>query len=131
MNRTIRAACAAVALAVLAAPAHADGNAEAGKRVFNKCRACHVIDNTGRHKIGPNLMGLFGRKAGTSKGFNYSKAMRESNVVWNEQTLEKYLKDPRKFIPHNRMAFVGLRSEKEREDVIAYLKQATKPDKGD
>lgn len=102
-------------------PALADGDAAAGKKVFNKCRACHSIE-PGKNKIGPSLSGGVGREAGTVEGFKYSKAMKSSGVVWDEESLDAYLADPRGYIPKNKMAFAGLRKEDDREDVIAYLK---------
>ena len=95
-----------------------------GKRVYNKCKACHVV-NKEKNKIGPHLVGLFGRKAGTVAGFKYSKSMKTSGIVWNEKTLDAYLKKPRTMIKGTRMAFAGLRKDKDRANLIAYLKQAT------
>jgi cytochrome c2 len=128
---TTKASFAALALAVfalLSAPAVA-ADAEAGKRVFNKCKACHSLV-AGKKKIGPSLHGVFGRTAGTLDGFKYSKAMRkageESKLVWTEETLDQYVTKPRKFIPKNKMAFAGLKKKTDRENLIAYLKEATK-----
>jgi len=109
----------------LAPAAWAEGDAKAGQRVFNQCRACHTLD-PGKNRVGPSLAGVFGRKAGTLEGFNFSKAMRESGVVWDEETLDQYLAKPRDFMPGNRMSFAGLRKPEQRADLIAYLKEATK-----
>lgn len=113
---------------LLAAPASAfaDGDARQGQRVFNKCKACHSLVE-GQKRIGPSLYGLFGRKSGTLPGFSFSSAMKEAAVVWNEKTLYAYLAKPREFMPGTRMAFAGLPKEQEREDLIAYLKEATRP----
>jgi cytochrome c len=102
----------------------ADGDAEDGAKVFNKCKACHVADEP-QNRVGPHLVGLFGRPAGSVEGFKYSDAMKESGVTWNEETLEKYIADPRGYIKGNRMAFVGIKDEDDLEDLIAYLKEAT------
>lgn len=111
---------------VLAVPA-LSADMEAGKRVFNKCKACHVVDSM-KKKIGPALQGVFGRTAGTVPDFKYSKAMiavGEEGWVWDEETLNTYLTSPRKAIPGNRMIFIGLKKQKHRDDLIAWLKEAT------
>jgi cytochrome c len=76
--------------------------------------------------VGPTLKGLFGRKAGTIEGFNYSDAMKNSGLVWNEETLKPYLADPKKALPGGKMVFAGLKKEEDLENVIAYLMEATK-----
>lgn len=109
------------ALAALAAPALADGDAAAGEKVFNKCKACHTLE-AGKNKVGPSLNGVIGRAAGSIDGFKYSKAMQESGLTWNEETLEKFLTKPKDLVPGTRMAFAGLNKEDDIENVIAYLK---------
>ena len=111
------------ALVFAAGPALADGDAKAGKKVFNKCKTCHALE-AGKNKLGPSLNGIFGRKAGAVEGFKYSQAMLDSGVVGDEATIEAYLAKPKEYIPGNKMVFVGLKKEDDREDVIAYLKQA-------
>jgi len=99
------------------------GDPENGAKIFRKCKACHVADSL-KDKTGPHLFQIIGRKAGTAEGFSrYSKALKNSGIIWDEDTLDQYLAAPRKYIPGNRMAFPGLRKEKDRQDVIAYLKQ--------
>jgi len=123
MVRTPLLIVSAVFFALAAASgAMADGDAKKGKRVFNKCKTCHVIDKE-KNRIGPHLVGLFGRKAGSVKGFKYSKAMADSGIVWDGKKLDAYITNPKKFIPGNKMVFPGLKKEKQREDLIAYLKQ--------
>lgn len=100
----------------------ADGDAKKGKRVFNKCKTCHNLTKT-KNKIGPHLVGIFGRKAGSVEGFKYSPAMRKSEIVWDEKTIALYIEKPKKFIPKNKMVFAGLKKPKQRADVIAYMKE--------
>ena len=116
--------------AVFAALALSAGNASAadaakGKEVYNKCKACHAL-KAGKNKVGPTLHGLFGRKAATVSGFKYSKAMKASGVTWDEKSLRAYLKKPRKFIKGTRMAFAGIKKINQMDDLVAYLKEATK-----
>lgn len=108
-----------------ASEALADGDAEAGKQVFNRCRACHTLAEGGGDRVGPNLYGMFGSEAGARDGFNFSQAMKDSDITWDEDTLDSYLKNPNGYIPGNRMPFPGLPNDKQRADLIAYLKQAT------
>lgn len=116
------AAAAAVSLS-LASPVLAD--VEKGKKVFNKCKACHEVA-TEKNKVGPTLKGVFGRTAGTLEGFAYSDAMKASGIVWSEETLKTYLADPKAMVPGGKMAFAGLKKEEELENVIEYLEEATK-----
>ncbi|MCG8544732.1 MAG: cytochrome c family protein [Alphaproteobacteria bacterium] len=99
----------------------ADGDPKKGKRVYNKCKTCHNLTKT-KNKIGPHLVGIFGRKAGSVEGFKYSPAMRKSEIVWDEETIALYIEKPKKYIPGNKMVFAGLKKAKQRADVIAYMK---------
>jgi cytochrome c len=112
----------AAVLAVLPGAAAAQ-DAERGKVAFNKCRACHQVGEGAKNLVGPVLNGLFGRKAGTIEGFNYSDANKKSGIVWDEETFREYIKDPRAKIPGTKMVFAGLKDPKEIEDLLAYLKQ--------
>jgi cytochrome c len=105
------------------APARAAGDPTKGKQIFAKCQACHSIE-AGVNKIGPSLHGVVGRKAGSLPDYHYTDAMKNSGLTWDEATLDKYLAAPRKLVPGTRMIFPGLPKEKDRQDVIAYLKQA-------
>ncbi len=100
------------------------GDPAAGKKVFNKCKACHFADKE-KNKVGPYLKGVVGRKAAAVEGFKYSEAMKAKaaeGLVWTEENLKAYLAAPKKFVPGNKMAFVGLKKDKDIADVIAYLK---------
>jgi cytochrome c len=115
-----------VAVSVLAAFVTAANaqDVEAGKTVFKKCAVCHAADGT-TNKVGPHLGGLIGRTAGTVTGFNYSKAMTTAGaggLVWNEETLAKYLVEPKAIVPGTKMAFAGLKKPEDIQNVIAYLK---------
>ena len=92
-----------------------------GKKVFKKCVACHSLEE-GKNKIGPPLNNLLGRKAGSVKGYKYSKAMKNSSVVWNEESLDKFLTKPRKFIPKTKMSFRGIKKKSLRDDLISFFK---------
>jgi cytochrome c len=102
----------------------AQGDAEAGAKVFNKCKACHVADEP-QNRVGPHLVGLFGRPAGSVEGFKYSDAMKGSGITWSEETVAEYIADPRGYIKGNRMAFVGIKDEEDVANLVAYLKEAT------
>jgi cytochrome c2 len=101
------------------------GDAEAGKTAFNKCRICHTVDAGGRSAVGPNLHAMFGRKAGAVANYAYSPAMKDSGLVWDDSSVGNYLRDPKGFMPGNKMAFPGIKDEKEMADLLAYLHQAT------
>jgi cytochrome c len=115
---------AAAGMVIGASAAQAQGDPAQGQRAFNKCRACHEVERE-QNKVGPHLVGIFGREAGAVEGFNYSAALKESGVVWDDETIGEYVRNPRDFIPGNRMAFVGIRNEQEIEDLLAYLREAT------
>ena len=92
-----------------------------GKKVFKKCVVCHSLQE-GKNKIGPSLYNLLGRKAGSLEGYKYSKAMKNSDVVWDEESLDKFLTKPRKFITKTKMSFRGIKKKSLRDDIISYLK---------
>ncbi len=94
-----------------------------GENSFKKCLVCHAIGPGAKNKIGPELNGLDGRKAGTVPDYNYSDANKNSGIVWDEATFKEYIKDPRAKIPGTKMTFPGIKNEQEINDLWAYLKQ--------
>lgn len=117
-----------LAVAPIAAAQAQSGDPAAGQRVFNQCSACHTINQGGPNRVGPNLHGVIGRKAGSVEGFRYSANMKqlgEGGLVWNEETLRPYLTNPKAVAPQGIMAFPGIRNEQQLNDVIAYVKQAS------
>lgn len=117
---------AAPAPAAPAAAAPAAGDPAAGERVFAQCRACHQVGPTARNTVGPQLNGMFGRKAGSVQGFNYSPAYQRpevANKVWDEANFATYIRDPRSVTPGTRMVFQGLRNDRQIADLTAYLRQ--------
>ena len=106
--------------------AFAAGDAQAGRQVYRKCQACHSLE-PGKNTLGPSLAGIFGKKAGEVPNFNYSPALKASNIVWDAAALDAYLLDPQKAVPGNRMPFPGLKTENERKDVVAFLAAGTGP----
>lgn len=127
MLRAISSAIVFYLAGILAA--QADGDAAMGKKVFYRCMACHEAA-TDHDKIGPHLLGVVGRTAGTAVNFNYSQAMKDAGaagLVWDEANLKAYLGAPKLKVPGNRMAFSGLSSDEDIANVIAYLKADPKP----
>jgi len=115
----MRTPTALALLALAAATAHAQ-DAAAGGMAFQQCAECH--SPTSADNAGPGLKGLYGRKAGAKDGFIYSPAMKKSTVVWDDKTLDAFLKDPRAVVPGTSMAYGGDDDAKERADLVAYLK---------
>jgi cytochrome c len=112
-----------VALAVSTGPSLAQ-DAAAGEQVFKRlCLPCHDVGPEAKIKLGPPLNGIDGRKAGTFEGFNYSEANKSSGIVWSEQSFPTYIRAPMQAMPGTRMAFVGIKNDKDIGDLWAYLKE--------
>ena len=124
MATTARIAPAMAEDAPAAAPAEVTGDAAKGKRVFNRCKACHTVEEGGPNRVGPNLYGVVGAGFGHIEGYKFSPNLMELKAegkVWDVATLDAYLKKPRDVIPKGTMAFAGLPKETDRANVIAYL----------
>ena len=115
-------ALAAVALAAAWAPAKAQDLA-AGEQSFRKCLPCHSVGADARNKIGPVLNGLDGRKSGTVPEYSYSEANKKAEITWSDETFKDYIQNPMTRMPGTKMAFAGIKNEKEIVDLWAYLKQ--------
>lgn len=109
---------------VIASPVSAAGDPEKGAQAYRVCAGCHSLE-PGRHLSGPSLARVYGRKAGTVEGFvQYSKALKQSKIVWNEKTLDAWIKKPDALIPGNLMPFPGIPDPNARADLVAFLKTA-------
>lgn len=104
--------------------AAAEGDAAAGEKVFNKCKACHMVGEDAKNRVGPVLNGIVGRAVAAVGDFKYSDTLAEkgaSGAVWTEEEINAFLTNPKDYAKGTKMAFAGLRKEEERADVIAYL----------
>jgi cytochrome c len=119
MRRFVCGAALVAAMTATAAAADVDN----GKSIFGKCRACHQVGENAKNLVGPKLNGLFGRKAGSIEGFNYSDANKNSGITWDDATFREYIKNPKAKIPNTKMVFAGLPDDQDIDDLIAYLKQ--------
>ena len=125
-----RAIIAMTALLAVAAPALADADLDArlaaanlkrGQLLYMVCKACHDVEAGLPHKVGPNLHGMFGRKAGTAEGFRYTDALVKSGIVWTPETMDAWLKQPGAMVPGNGMAFAGIANDADRASLVAWL----------
>jgi cytochrome c len=112
------AAAFALPAIALASAANAAGDAARGEALYEGCQDCHSLD---KNDVGPRHRGVYGRKAGSLPDYNYSDALKNANLVWNDQTLDQWLADPQKFLPGAKM-FYHLDKEQDRADVIEFLK---------
>ncbi len=128
MKKLTLTALAVIASATVASEALAQ-DAAVGKTSFNKCLACHSIGEGAKNKVGPELNGIDGRKSGTAQGYAYSDANKNSGITWNKEQFLEYIKDPKAKIPGTKMAFAGIKNEKEANDLWAFLSQYDKDGK--
>lgn len=99
----------------------AAGDAKRGEQLYARCAACHAM---AYDRVGPRHCGLLGRRAGSIKDFDYSKAMKRSGIVWNAKALDRFLADPMAAVPGTTMTYAGIRDRRERADLVAYLASA-------
>lgn len=120
------ASAALVVLALLAPailPAQAAEAPDRGKQIYQRCSACHSLD---RNRSGPKHCGLFGRRAGSLPGYAFSLAMRDSGIIWDSRSLDRFLENPMAAVPGTKMGYAGIRDSAERAALIAYLEQASR-----
>merc|ERR1712190_538677 len=99
-----------------------EGDVRKGAKLFKaKCAQCHPIEKGGNAKQGPPLWGLIGRQSGSVDGFGYSEANKNSGIVWSDKHLFEYLINPKKYMPGTKMVFAGIKKDKERADLIAFM----------
>ncbi len=113
------------AAAISEASAASDAALRRGRIMFLQCRACHSTEADGEHRVGPNLHGVFGADAGSKDDFAYSDAMRASDIVWSDETLDTFLTKPTDYVPGTIMVFVGMEKAEDRQALIAYIRSQT------
>lgn len=128
MNRIHSVAIAMLMLTALPYAAMAEpGDSARGERVYRACVACHSLEPN-RNMTGPSLADMWNRKSGSLASFpRYSPALKSAGIVWNDDTLDEWIKDPRHFIPGNTMTYPGMKDARQRADLLAFLKDATQP----
>ncbi len=117
----IRRLLLACGLVFMASGVAAAGDAKRGEQLYARCAACHAM---AYDRVGPRHCGLLGRRAGSIQGFDYSKAMRKSGIVWSAKTLDRFLADPMAAVPGTTMTYAGIADGRERADLVAYLGSA-------
>jgi len=118
----MRAPALVAALLCLSSSAQAAGDAAAGKAAFAKCASCHQIGPSARAGFGPQLNGIVGRPAGSTRDYRYSPAMQNSRIVWTEDKLRAFMKSPGDVVPGTKMRFWGIGNEKDLDNLLAYMK---------
>ncbi len=121
----MRATLILIAVTGALATGFAQADVKRGEKLFEECRACHAVER-GINGVGPDLHGVFGRKAAALDEFRYSPALKKSGITWTRQTLDAYVADPQKAVPANRMPYGGMPEAKDRADLLEYLQQAFK-----
>ncbi|MCV3274206.1 c-type cytochrome [Roseobacter sinensis] len=124
VKRFLVTACVMMLPAMAVADGHVTGDAEAGEKVFRKCKACHAVGEGAENKVGPVLNGVVDRAFGAVEGFSYSDALMEAAAegkAWTPEELDAFLQKPRSYLKGTKMSFAGLRKEDDRANVIAYL----------
>ena len=121
----MKTALTMMAVAAMSAAGVAHADVKRGEKLFEECRACHAVER-GINGVGPDLHGVFGRKAAALDEFRYSPALKKSGITWTRQTLDAYVADPQKAVPANRMPYGGMPEAKDRADLLEYLQQAFK-----
>jgi cytochrome c len=123
--QAVTTAAQQVTTAVADAATNLVGDPKRGKIVFLQCRACHALEASEGHRVGPNLSGVLGATVGTKEGFNYSTALSEADAVWTEASLQAFLTKPSDYYPGTIMAFAGIPKAEDRAAVVAYIKERT------
>jgi len=120
MMRTLMISTAVLAVSSATALAQ---DVAAGEQTFRMCLPCHSVGEGAMNKLGPVLNAVDGRKSGTFEAYNYSDGMKNAGITWNEATFKDYIQGPAAKVPGTKMAFAGLKDEKQIADLWAYLKQ--------
>ena len=121
LNRLAALALAAASVCIATSGALAAGDAASGANLFKRCMVCHTADKGGPNRVGPNLFGVVGRKAGSLASYSYSRAMAASGIIWSEANLAPYLTSPSTVVPGTKMTFAGLSQPQQAQDVATYL----------
>jgi len=100
---------------------------ERGRKLYARCKTCHTLEEGGKHRVGPNLWDVYGKKAGSRPDFAYSKVMKASDVIWTDETIDAYIAKPATFMKGNRMSFVGIKKAEDRAALLEYLRENTQP----
>lgn len=129
MKKSTLIALLAVTSSLAMASAARAQDVAAGETSFKKCAPCHSVGEGAKNKVGPLLNGLDGRHSGSVEGYSYSDANKNSGITWTKDQFLEYIKDPKAKIPNTKMAFAGIKNEKEANDLWAYLSQFDKDGK--